>query len=121
MNYNIKGTGVVVSDELRTYVEKKLTILEKFVGERTAPRADVELEYKETGDKKFRAEFTLHDTGLSPMPRAESSASTLHEAIDFCEAELFSELTRDKKKRRHVFRHTAVAVKEYLRGWRSKI
>lgn len=121
MNYNIKGTGIPITDELRAYAEKRLASLDKFLNDKEAARTDVELELSPLVDgPKYRAEMMLHDPGARVM-RAEARGTALHEAIDLAAGELFSELTRSKKKRLHLLRHGAVKVKEYLRGWRTKI
>ena len=121
MNYNIKGTDVSITDEIRTYLEKKLTHLEKFVHKPELARADVELQYLPSEGKMYRAEVMLIDPSLKQPLRAEATANGLHEAIDKVESELFSELTRSRKKRLQKFRHSAVKVKEFLRGWRNSI
>ncbi len=118
MNYNIKGTEVSITDELRTYVEKKLSALDKLLSG-DAGRVDLVVSYCASEEKQYFAEMTLHDA-KHPL-HAESSGATMHEAIDVTTGELVSELTKSKKKRLNNFRHSAVKVKEYLRGWRSKI
>lgn len=119
MNYNIKGTALQVTDELRTYVERQLAHADKLSRD-DAAHADVELAFDEMRDgPKFKAEFTVECRG--EVYRAESWAMSLHEAIDLTGSELVSELRKAKTKRMRVLRHTAMKVKEYLRGWRSKI
>ena len=121
MRYNIKGTGIEVTTENRAYVEKKLASLDKFVGDLSAARADVELKFKPLWDgHKYSAEFMYHEPGIPASLRAEARGTTLYEAIDLASAELFRELTKTKRKKIDVFRRSAVKVKEYLRGWRDK-
>jgi ribosomal subunit interface protein len=74
MNYNLKGTDVSITDELREYVEKKLQSLDKLSGEESA-RVDIVVAYLETEEKQYFAEMTLHDT-RDPM-HTESRAATL--------------------------------------------
>jgi len=119
MNYNIKGTGLAVTDELRAYVERQLAHADKLTRD-TAAHADVELVFDEMRDgPKFRAEFTVESRGK--VYRSSEWAVLLHEAIDLASGQLVGELRKAKSKRLHVLRHTAVRVKEYLRGWRSKV
>lgn len=121
MNYNIKGTELPITDELRTYVEKRLASLDKFLNDQGGARADVELEFLALVDgPKYRAELMVRDPGQKTA-RAQGRGTALHEAIDLAIGDLFNEMSRSKKKRLHVFRHSAVKVKEYLRGWRNKI
>lgn len=121
MRYNIKGTDVQITAENRAYVEKKLSSLDKFVGDLQAARMDVELKFKALWDgQKYYAEFMFYEPGLPKPLRAEARGNALHEAIDIAAAELFRELTQTKKKKLQIFRRSAVKVKEYLRGWRDK-
>ncbi|OGC86226.1 ribosomal subunit interface protein [Candidatus Adlerbacteria bacterium RIFCSPHIGHO2_02_FULL_54_18] len=119
-NYNIKGTGVEVSDELRDYVERRLRNTEKFLQGDSAAHVDVELEYHAMRDgEKYRAEFTVRASG--GLYRTESWGGSMHAAIDLAIAQLQNELSRDKKKRLHLVRRSAQRVKDYLRGLRNKI
>ena len=111
MNYNIKGTDVVVTDELRTYVEKKLATLDKLAG-RDSARVDVVVAYLESEEKQYWAEMNLHDAG-EPL-HAESRAATLYGAVDATASELAKELTEAKTRRKTQARHDAVKGKEML-------
>jgi ribosomal subunit interface protein len=122
MHHNLKGTGIDISAEIRTYVEKRLAAIDKLLGEGAA-RADVELQYLESEEKTYRAEFMLHyaphgaaDTTL----RATARGKTLSEAVDIATEELRLELSRAKKKHIHALRRGAGRVKEFLRGWRDR-
>lgn len=118
MNYNIKGTNVAITDELRSYVEKKLAAVEKFLYDAGDARVDVELEYIESEAKQYRAEFMLHS---KHQLRATSLGGALYEAIDIAAGDLLTELTRAKKKRQSHFRKGAAKVKDFLRGLRKNI
>jgi putative sigma-54 modulation protein len=118
MNYNVKGTEVVVTPEIRAYLEKKLSRLEKFFTH-DAARADVELGYMVGEAKTYRAEIMLYEPGLSPL-RAEAEGGALYEAIDKAAGDIFIELTRGKKKQQHIFRRGASRIKDYIRGFRSR-
>ena len=120
VNYNIKGTGLDITDELRSYVERGLAAAGKFMmGDGTA-HTNIELEHHPIQDgPRYRAEFTATCGG--EVHRAEARGETLHGAIDIASGALARELGRDKKKRLHTLRRTAVKVKEYLRGWRRKV
>lgn len=120
VNYNLKGTNLHISDELRSYVEKGLSKADVFVGDDSTARADVELQYLEEGRSgKYRAEFTLSVGGS--VYRASCWGSTMHEAIDLASAELSGELSRKKKKKVAVLRRMGVRAKDYLRGFRREI
>lgn len=119
LNYNIKGTGIEVSGELRAYAEKTLAQAEKFLSTDPTAHADIELEHSMMRDGgKYRAEFTVLASGA--LYRADVWGSTMHEAIDLATAELSKELRRNKDKRTHIFRRGALKVKEYVRGFRDR-
>ena len=115
VNYNIKGTGLQVTDELRTYAEKKLGGTEKFISGDTTAHVDVEFEFSQMRDgPKYRAEFTLVAKG--GLYRAEEWGSTLHEAIDLATDALVKELRRTKKKNLAFVRRGAARLKDLVRG-----
>jgi len=111
MNYNIKGTDVDITDELRSYVEKKLATLDTLM-DNDAARADVIVSYLETEEKQYIAEMTLHDTKF-PL-HVQASGKTMYEAIDAAAGELGEALNDAKKKLKDVARHGALEGKEIL-------
>lgn len=116
MPYNIKGTNLPITPELRDYVEKKLAHVNKFVAGDSTVHTDVELEFSPVRDGgKYRAEFNMAQGG--ELYRAEMWGSTMHEAIDIAIDQLTKELRRSKKKRLHVFRKSAAKIKDFIRGW----
>ncbi len=119
MNHNIKGTGLSVTDELRSYAEKKLAGADKFVAKDPTAHADIELEYAQARNgSKYRAEFNLSAAG--GLYRAEEWGSTMHEAIDLATSVLERELRQTKKKHQHLVRRGAGAIKDMVRGLRDR-
>jgi len=118
MQHNLKATNLTLTEEIRSYIDKKLAGFDNFLQDAQSARADIELEYLESEDKSYRAELMLHDRQVL---RAVARGQSLHEALDKALGELFTEITRNKKKKMRVFRHSAARVKEYLRGWRTKL
>jgi ribosomal subunit interface protein len=114
MQYNLKGTSLDLTAEVRGYIEKKLNRLDELVHD-DAARTDVELAYLESEEKTYRAELMLHDGFVL---RAVARGQTLHEAVDVAFGELYTELTRAKDKKRSLVRRGAVRAKEFIRGWR---
>ncbi len=51
MNYNLKGTNLQITPEIREYLEKKLGNLDKVLFEVETARADVELQYLRDEEK----------------------------------------------------------------------
>lgn len=120
LNYNIKGTGVTVSDEIRSYVEKRLAHATKFMQGDSTEHVDIELHHQTTEDRqKYRAELTLSLDG--DVYRAESFGDTLHEAIDIASNELAKELSRTTKKRQRMVRRGASKFKDFIKGFRRGV
>ncbi len=120
MNYNVKGTGVQVTPELRSYVESQFARqADKFLKDDSAARASVEFEYSPLRDgAQYRCELSISSSGGNY--RAETWGGTLHEAIDLSVGELTHELRRAKDRRIHIWRRGAARIKGYLRGWRDR-
>lgn len=119
MQYNIKGTDVSITPELRMYVETKLAHPEKFLGTDSTAHIDIELQYF-TGErgKKYRAEFTAVSGGETY--RAEERGESMHEAIDLAVAEFTRVVRRSKKKHLVLMRKGAAQVKDIIRGFRGR-
>jgi len=117
VNYNLKGTGVGITPELRGYVEKKLAAAEKFLADGPAVHADVELAHEPMRDGgHYRAEFTV--AAGRALYRAEEWGESMHGAVDLAFGELLHALRGAKQKRVSLLRRTASRVKGYLRGLR---
>jgi len=118
MRYNLKGTHVAITDEIRTYLDKKLSPHDKFLSSVEASRADIELQFDAMRDgPKYRVEITLHDAAHPNTFRTEAWGTTLHEAIDIVAGELFHALSRAKKKRQSRVRRGAAKFKSFLQGF----
>jgi|GEM_PF-1050788 len=119
LNYNVKGTGLPISDEIRTYIEKRLAHVEKIVGADSTAHIDVELQHQTSEDRpRYRAEFTF--TSGSDLYRSSSFGESLHEAIDLAEGDLTRELSRNKQRNMRFVRQGAQRFKDFIRGFRSR-
>lgn len=120
MHYNVVGTEVSITPELRTYVEKRLVPVDRLVSGVETARVDIELHFlrgEEGG--QYRAEMTLHQVSVDPV-RSEARGSQLHEAIDKCADGLARDVARTKKKRLDIVRRTAARAKDFMRGMRDR-
>lgn len=108
MKLNIKSTNIELSDSIYTYVDKKISELEKFInvqsygldGRHDTVEAFVEVGRTSTHHHKgdiFRAEVQIRMPGNFTV-RAESAQPDLHLAID----EVKDELQRRLKKYRTI-------------------
>ncbi len=116
LNYNIKGTGLSVSDEIRAYVEKRLAHVDKFVGSDPSAHLDVEIQFQTSEEGgRYRVEYTLKASG--EVYRAEARGDSATEVIDIGEAELTRELGRAKERKEHNERRGASKFKDFIRGF----
>ena len=119
MTTNVKATGLTLTEEIRSYLDKCLGKVEKYTSADSAAMVQVELgrSMSHSGGEVFRGELTVSGSGLSL--RAEAEGPSLHAAIDILEDRVVSELRRLKGKRQHIFRRQAKRVKDFIRGWRA--
>lgn len=115
----LKATGaVMLSDEVRDYVEQKMQKVEKVVDKSdTSVRADIELGTTggaRTGEQ-YRVEINLKFAG--GFARAEATRETLHTAIDEAVEEVRGEVHKHVTKHRDLSRRGASKVKDFFRYW----
>jgi ribosomal subunit interface protein len=113
----IKTTGaVLLTDELRSFIEGKAGKLEKLVDARdTTALLEVEVESSSSSrlGGLYRAEINC--TLKGGFVRAEARGDTLHAALDKATNEAWRELRHTKTKRRDLIRRGAAKVKRFFR------
>lgn len=111
------ATGaVVLTDELRTFIEKKLEKISMHIGADPSALADVEVGTTTAGQRTgdvFRAEINIQFSGS--FVRAEAVRDTLHAAIDEAAAEARREVRKKRGRDRDMVRKGAAQVKEFFR------
>lgn len=110
-----KGTNTELEERLQTLVDQKFQSLEKFIGNETDVKCEVEFE-KVTASQSgrvHRVEANLWFAGK--MYRAESTELSFEEAIDEVRNELDKELRRAHKKHDTLVRRGGRAIKQMLR------
>jgi ribosomal subunit interface protein len=117
-----KATGaVMLTDEVRSYVEDKLRKIEKVTDKNDSTlRADIELGTTggaRTGEQ-YRVEINLKFSG--GFARAEATRETLHTAIDEAVEEIRGEVRKSVTKHRDLVRRGAAKVKDIFRYWSGK-
>jgi len=114
----IKATGVNLTPELNDYVDKRLSAVEKLLGENSESTfMQVELEritkHHQSGDI-FGAEVHLHIDGKDF--NAETEAGDLHTAIDLVKDEIIDAMRDYKTKKIHLFKRGALKAKNMMKG-----
>jgi len=110
-----KSSNITVQDELKNLVEQKLSSLDKYIGDETDLKCEVEFEKipsHNTGDV-CRVEVNLWLAGK--MHRAESTKNTFETAVDIVRDELDRELHKDHDKRQTLQRKGGREIKEAVR------
>lgn len=122
MQINFKTSGsIVLTDELRTFAEKKAGKLEQLLDEHdTTTLADIELATAVGGQKTgdiYRAEITLQYAG--GFVRAEAIRDSMHKAVDSMVAEARKELRRKVGRKRTLTRRGGAMVKKLFRRFKA--
>ena len=117
INLNIKATNMQLTPAIRSYVENKVSALEKLVDpDDTTVHADVEVgqtsRHHQHGDI-FRAEINLQISG--EMLRVESQQDNLYAAVDEVKDEMQRRLRKVKTKRTRGTRKGGLEFKKMLR------
>ena len=98
MRIEVKGRNVVVSDELRERIEKRLEKIAKQV----SPLAQCDVELSEEKNPSIKesqiAEITLRLKGVTL--RARDASSSLQQAVNLAADELSRQVKRHREKRR---------------------
>ena len=83
MNINIKAKKITLTDEIKDYVQKKMDMLEKFLGDVPVINCDFEVELT-IGDQNsgniYRAEANIDVPG--DLLRVDKTEQDLYKAID---------------------------------------
>lgn len=123
MKTNIKATNLQLTSAINSYLQNKLSHVNKLVKFDSAdqPLAEVELgretKHHKQGDI-FRAEINLYLAGKTF--RAVATEPDLYAAIDLAKDELMGQIKSGRDKKITLFRRGARQVKNFLRGLYKK-
>ncbi|MDC7953256.1 ribosome hibernation-promoting factor, HPF/YfiA family [Liquorilactobacillus mali] len=94
LKYNIRGENIEVTEAIRSYVQKKLTKLEKYFEDTSNSTAHVNL--KVYSDKTAKVEVTI------PLPylvlRAEETSPDMYASVDLVTDKLERQIRKHKTK-----------------------
>lgn len=118
MRITLKATNVVITSEIREYLDKRLESLQRIMDlEDPAVLTAVELgrttRHHQSGDI-FYAEITIY-RGKESW-RSVTNESTLNAAIDAMRGEIAHEITQSKGRKFSLIRRGNMAAKELIRG-----
>ncbi|MGD7707641.1 ribosome hibernation-promoting factor, HPF/YfiA family [Microlunatus sp. Y2014] len=116
MDVVVKGHHVTVTEAFRTYVEERISRLEKL--DHRVIRVEVKVtaeQNRRKGEPAGRVEITVHSRG--PVMRAEAAAEEKQAAFDMALDRLMAQLRKAADRRRvHRGRHTPRSVSEATAG-----
>ena len=119
LNIKIKGTNVVVEEELKDYLFKKLNFLEKFIKNEDA-LCEVELAKITNHHKQgeiYKAE--IHLSFAHNDHYADAEADDLYTAIDLVRENIERSVVSKKKKYMDVWRRGAGKIKDIIKRIRN--
>lgn len=110
-----KATNTKLDEKLTDLLEKKFSSLDKFVGDESDVRCEVEFEKVADNHSGpvFRVEANLHLHGK--LYRAEATLESFEQAIDEVKSELEKELRRAHDKRETLIKKGGKKIKEMMR------
>ena len=117
MNINIKTKGgLTVTDDLRAYIDEKISQLLKYLQneDNDAIFFEVELqEVEEEQGRRYRVDITVNAPGK--RIHAVGWGEHLHAALDEAKDELSRRVRREKKKERVLLKKMGRKIKDILR------
>ncbi len=110
-----KATQVTVADSLKTLVDQKLQTLDKYIGNETDVRCEVEFERvaPHQNGNIFRIEANIWLAGQ--LYRAEATEDSFEKAVDVVRGELDQELRKARTRRDSLVKKGGRKLKEMLR------
>tara|TARA_B100000508_G_scaffold112391_1_gene90780 strand:+ start:1798 stop:2157 length:360 start_codon:yes stop_codon:yes gene_type:complete len=112
---NYKATNTELNQDLQNLLEAKFTSLEKYIGDETDVKCEVEFVQtapQQSGDI-YKVEVNLWLKGT--LYRAEATEDQFEKAVDEVRAELDKELRRANKKHHNLLRQGGRRLKEMMR------
>ncbi|SRR5258708_773774 len=96
-NISIKATHTALSSSLQEYVSRKLAAFQKYIGDDSNVR--VELEHsKDKEGQKFRAEINIMHHSSHKGIYADARGNDFYEAIDLCLPKIKEQLMKEKDR-----------------------
>lgn len=114
MQLTVKGRNIEVTDRLRSYVDKKIGRLERFLPETAEARVELAEEASQKASQRQVAQVTVRSNGT--LLRAEERSNDIYAAIDAVTDKLHRQIRRYKGKRRRKMERAqaaAVAAEEF--------
>ncbi len=121
MKTNIKTTGIDLSDALSSYVDEKITQIEKVI-DMTDESVFCEIEIGKTtkhhqSGEIFKAEINLHTAGKEY--RAVAEKEDLYSAINEAKEQVMKSARHHRSRLRTLLRRGSISVKKRVKGFKK--
>lgn len=120
MQIQYKALTVDLTDEVRSYAEEKVAMLERLLGDVDPVNVQVDVDLARRENQKsgnvFRADITIH-AGAN-RTHAVGHGETILAAIDEAKDDLSRRLRRTKTRRLDSFRRGGAKIKNMLQFWK---
>lgn len=122
MNMHFRSESVELTEDVRGYVQEKISLSEKVLGDIPEENISYDVELSKDTTKHsgeiYRADVTMHFRG--DRVHAVGHGETIHAAIDLAKDELTRRLSRGKNKKRSMFLRGAQKIKQMLKFGNSE-
>ena len=114
-NIAFKHTNSGTDSSIHEFVSQKLAVLEKYVGDETDVRVEVEFEKVASHKSGLICRVEINIWVAGTLYRAETTQETFEAAVDVAKSELDQEMRKSHKKKSSLLRRGGRMIKEMMR------
>ncbi len=120
MQINLLSKNIELTEEIKDYVSKRVTNLEKLLTRIEGREGKVLVNFEVSKSNHHKGGFVFHADCLIKIDGKEFYGSAdkedLYQAIDDVKDSLYNEINKNKDRRQTLFKRGAARVKKMLKG-----
>ena len=120
MRITIQSKNIDITSDIRDYIEKRVTNLEKLIASLEKENGEAEVNFEISKSNHHKSGIVFHvDCNINVHGRQfyySCDAATIHEAIDEVKERLYEEIRRNKDRKQTLMKRGAASVKKMLKG-----